>query len=203
MSEKEIHTSLIEMINNQGSQEDKAQLQIWLKEEEQSGVPTPAIILMRLSCAWSREHTKEYQTPTILKNWKDAMPPNVAVYFFHECDVIAIEEAYFLDFDKFFGERIDKKMIATCYAFKGITGESSCRGVWHQGKKVWDGLSVTQKAKSHQAAKALRNMCISKTIEKTDDFTTGWCDKISKGGVLTCDLEWINFSGKGRMKYLG
>ena len=62
----------------------------------------------------------------------------VTVWFFHEYDIIGIEMAYNLDFDKSVGEEIlSKDLIAVCYAYLYLTGEISGRGVWYQGKRVY------------------------------------------------------------------
>ena len=139
-------------------------------------------------------------TPTILKKWKDSMPPKVAVYFFHECDIIAIEDAYFFDFDKSIGEEIlDKMIIGTCYAFLNITGESSRYGTWFQGKKVWDDVN---RAKCTTAAKVLNKLCESKNFKTKDDSLNAYLEGIEEG-TLTCNLQAIAFTGELRLKLLG
>lgn len=126
------------------------------------------------------------------------MPSNVAVFFLHECDIIGIEDAYFLDFDKSFGERIDKKLIATCYAFQGITGESSRHGKWFQGENVWDGFSIQERKKFRCVAQMLRVLCDSKKVNTKDASLNKYCNSIAERGTLTRDLEPISFTGEGR-----
>lgn len=168
--------------------------------EEETGKQTPPILLLRLSSDWVRQHTKAYMTPTILKKWKDSMPPKVAMYFFHECDIVAIEDAYFFDFDKSIGEEIlDKMIIGTCYAFLNITGESSHHGTWFQGKKVWDEVN---RAKCTAAANVLIKLCKSKNFKTKDDFLNNYLEGI-KEGTLTCNLQPIAFTGELRLKLVG
>jgi hypothetical protein len=125
----EVRELEIAQIRESGTEDDKARLNHWLSEEERTGKGIPPILLLRLSSAWVREHTKASMTPTILKSWKDSLSAPVAVWFFHECDVDAIEHAYFLDFDKDIGIRmISKEIISTCYAYRELIGESSKRG---------------------------------------------------------------------------
>jgi hypothetical protein len=80
-------------IHESGSPKDKEQLERSLSKEHLTG-PVPLIVLIRLLSPFARRYTKVYQTPTILKEWKDSMPAPAAVWFFHECDEHAIEEAY-------------------------------------------------------------------------------------------------------------
>ena len=147
---EELRPRWIAEIRERGSKEDNTQLDYWLQQEENTGDTIPYILLMRLRSSWCREHTKACKTPTILKNWKDSMPPAVAVYFFHECDVIAIEESYFYDYDQSYVEKVllneeKKRLVATCYAYLDVTGESSRHGTWYQGKRVWDDLSIQRR----------------------------------------------------------
>jgi hypothetical protein len=138
-------TFFIAGIRSEGTAEDVKELERLLQWETEKGERMPSIIIGRLNgtktSQWFRENTKAYQTPTILNNWKKSFPAPVAVCFFHECDVCAIDEALYLDFDKSVGEKIlSKNIIATCYAYLYLTG--SCpgvqRGIWHQGKKVFE-----------------------------------------------------------------
>ena len=129
------------------------------------------------------------------------MPPKVAIYFFHECDIFAIEQAYLYDFDKSFGERIDKKIIATCYAFLDITGESSRYGTWFQGKKVWEELCFNQIMYS-RAAGVLRDLCKAKKFDTRDAFLNKFLEEPLMEGTLTCNLLPLSFSGEGRSNLL-
>jgi hypothetical protein len=198
---KDMRSHYISRIQESGSHQDKEQLGAWLEKETECGESTPVILLMRLSNQWVREHTKAYQTPTILKKWKDNMPAPVAAWFFHECDIIAIEDAYFFDFSKEPGERISKLLVATCYAYLDLTGESSRHGVWHQGQRIFNESS---RLKSLHAARVLRELSSSGVVhDKEDDYVTKYCQEIANKGTSTCDLNPYSFSGVGRNKLLG
>uniref|UniRef100_A0A6T8JUE1 Uncharacterized protein n=1 Tax=Proboscia inermis TaxID=420281 RepID=A0A6T8JUE1_9STRA len=183
-----LRESSISDIREKGSPEDNDELDGLLRIEAERGEPIPLILLMRLSSSWFREHTKAYKTPTILKKWKDGMPPNVAVWFFHECDIYAIETAYYYDFETSFGERIDKRIIGTCYAYLNLTGESFRHGTWFQGKKIFDSLSYAGKHKCSRAAKMLQTCCNDGTIPSKHAFTIKFCQDIVGQGTLTRDL---------------
>ena len=126
------------------------------------------------------------------------MPPNVAVWFFHECDIYAIETAYYYDFEKSFGEHINKSIIGICYAYLNLTGESSRRGTWFQGKKIFNNLSHAGKHKCSLAAKMLQTCCNHGTIPSKDIFIIKWCQDIVDLGTSTCDLWAVSYTGDGR-----
>jgi hypothetical protein len=88
-------THWIKELRSEGTAEDVKELERMLQWEEEVGERVPSIMIGRLEgrrdSQWLREHTKAYVTPTILDEWKNSLPVPVAVWFFHECNVIAIK----------------------------------------------------------------------------------------------------------------
>jgi len=194
-----VESSIISIREN-GSEEDKRKLDHLLLVASKEGVSVPWLLVRRIASPWMREHTKAYKTPTILKKWKDEMPSNVAVWFFHECDIMAIEIAFESDYDTEPGKNIDPLIIATCYAYLGLTGERNRHGTWYQGKEAFDNSIIQKKVTS--VAHLLHRLCTSRTPMniKDDAFLTKWLKDVLEDGTPTCDLEPISFAGEGRRK---
>ena len=75
----------IKSVSENGSAENKDRLQAFLELEKRTGERMPTMMFRRLSNEWVREHTKAYQTPTILRDWKAETPtmlrrPRLIVY---------------------------------------------------------------------------------------------------------------------------
>ena len=172
-----------------------------LNIEADSGEQIPYILLLRLK-TWTRKHTKVYQTPTILRNWKNSLPAPVASWFFHECDVIAMEMAYDYDFDQSLGDTILSIDIkATCYAFLYLTGDQVGlrRGKWYQGEKAYTSGGLRKK-RWKAAAEALHAFAKDGQVVWQGEL---WRVGESLKGVDTSSLKPLSFSGEGRTIFFG
>ena len=196
--------SVIASIRKNGSDEDKAKLDYYISVAEKQGVTAPYMLIQRINFPWFREHSKAYKTPTILKKWKDAMPADVAVWFFDECDIIAIENAFEFDFSTKAGKDIDSKILVTCYAYLGLTGERNLHGTWHQGKKAFEEATLFYRSRMTRAAKVLHSLCTSNAPVniKNDPFLAKYLKEIREDGKVTCDIVPMSFSGEGRRELL-
>ncbi|CAB9504386.1 expressed unknown protein [Seminavis robusta] len=163
--------------------------------ENDEGTVFPPIVFGRMSSPRMRENTKAYQTPTILKEWKDSLPAPVAVWFFHECDVIAMEHAHWLDFDQEVGTQVlSEELIGTCYAYRKLLGQDAHHGTWHQGERAYETI---RKGQYDQAARVIQSLVKRGPPKDFEKYGNRFVGKKTK------DLEPICFSGEGRKLLFG
>lgn len=141
----------IEDIRSEGSEQDQEKLERWLALERERGTPIPIILLQRLANKWVRHDSKvraaAYMSPTILKQWKDSLPAPVACWFFHESDIVAIEDAYYFDLSKEIGKGIlQKNTIGVCVAYRILSGEGESHKKWLQGDQIFHEMTPQQRS---------------------------------------------------------
>jgi hypothetical protein len=179
-------------IRSKGTAKDIKELERLIELE------APLILFQRLNSPWVREHTKVCQTPSILKRWKDSLPPNVAAWFFHECDIWIIENACYLDCWQEPTKKIKDGIIGTCYYYNQLCRETRGRGEWHQVTKALDRLGF-RKRHCELVANIMYLAVVSGDIDRifetfsADDFDKNYL----RNFTTVSDLLPINCAGLG------